>query len=67
MVQNGTATPSEVGVNLEPRKDGEQTAVEIKQALTKPDKPTGTPGEGRPKNSKDSEKREERTFTSNWS
>ena len=62
VVQNGTATPSEVGVNLEPRKDGEQTAVEIKQALTKPDKPTGTPGEGRPKNSKDSEKREERTF-----
>ena len=59
--------PSEVGVNLEPRKDGEKTAVELKQALTKPDKPTGTPGEGRPKNSKDTEKEKKELFTSNWS
>ena len=64
-VQLGTATPSEVGVELNSRKDGEQSALEMKQALIKPkqsDKLPGQPGEGRPRNSKDTEPRKERTF-----
>jgi hypothetical protein len=68
-LQSGVATPSEVGLELDPKKDGEKSSLEMRQAL-KPtklakDSPESLPGEpqqGRPKNSKDKEQRKERTF-----
>ena len=66
VVQNGSATPSEVGVDLSPKKDGEKSAMELKEEFTKKssqkEKLPGQPGEGRPKNSKDTEKRKEKEF-----
>jgi len=76
-LQLGIATPSQVGLEMDPKKSGEKTALELKMSLTPP-KPTapigggknteseGMPkeaGEGRPKLSKDSEKRKDRKFT----
>ena len=69
-LQSGVASPSEVGLELDPKKDGEKSSLEMRQAL----KPTklakdskeslpGQPQQGRPKNSKDQEQRKERTFT----
>jgi hypothetical protein len=57
-VQQRTLTPSEVGVELEPRKPGEQTGMELEAKNTGPApvfKPKGQPG--RPKNTRDSQKR----------
>jgi hypothetical protein len=64
------ASPSEVGLNLDPKKNGEKSSLEMRQAL-KPtklakDSPESLPGEpqqGRPKLSKDKEQRKERTFS----
>ncbi len=63
-LQLGLATPSEVGLDLLPKKEGEKNIVEIKEELNPKKEPntTGVPGQGRPKNSKDSEKRKDRTF-----
>lgn len=65
-LQIGLATPSEVGLKLEPKKKGEKTATEMKMAIPKPSPQGGNiPGEpqqGRPKNSKDQTQRKERTF-----
>jgi len=66
-LQIGLATPSQVGLSLEDKKQGEMTSVEMKMANTPmkteiSDKQPGQPGEGRPKNSKDTEERKERTF-----
>jgi len=69
-LQTGMATPSQVGLELQQRKEGEKTIVEIKTALS-PTKlakdsseslPVGEPGEGRPKLSKDTTKRKTKIF-----
>lgn len=67
LLQTGQVTPSQVGVTLKPKKPNEKTLVEInnehsltKKAIQKK-KPKGKPGEGRPLNSKDSNKRQRRT------
>lgn len=72
-MQLGLATPSQVGLELEPKKKGEMNAVEVKSeyAIPKPafgtppasnDKPKGIPQQGRPKNVKDSKKRKTKDF-----
>ena len=72
-LQLGIVAPSEVGLELEKKKPGEKNALEMK-AETSPKPPTklandpssdslpGQPGEGRPKLSKDSEKRKTKDF-----
>lgn len=68
-LQSGVASPSEVGLELDQKKNGEKSSLEMRQAL-KPtklakDSPESLPGEpqqGRPRLSKDKEKRQERTF-----
>ena len=73
-LQLGIAAPSQVGLELDPKKSGEKNALELKQALTPPKMPPGSTnpspdklpkeaGEGRPKLSKDSEQRKDRTFS----
>ena len=64
-LQSGVATPSEVGLDLKERKDGEMSNVEIKeQQKGGPSGPEesipGQPGEGRPKNVKDTQPRKPR-------
>jgi hypothetical protein len=69
-LQSGVASPSQVGLELDPKKKGEQTSLEMRQVL-KPtklakDSPESLPGEpqqGRPKLSKDTVKRKDRKFT----
>ena len=64
-LQLGLATPSEVGLDLLPNKNGEKNMNDIKKEieLSKQTKTkTGAPGEGRPKNSKDTEKRKDKQF-----
>ena len=73
-LQTGTVTPSQVGLELEKKKSGEKTALELK---TPPAPPIGSPtklandskeslpqvpGQGRPKMSKDTEKRKTKVF-----
>lgn len=56
-VNQGIVSPSEVGVNLKPRKKGEKRPVDFevqKKIPTQPTKQKGRSGQGRPKNSKDS-------------
>ena len=73
-LQLGIAAPSQVGLNLDKKKPGEKTSLEMKMAASppKPTKLANDPsseslpkesGEGRPKLSKDSKKRKERTFS----
>jgi hypothetical protein len=73
-MQLGLATPSQVGLELEPKKKGEMNAVEVKSAFAIPKSPVdigapssgpnlkGQPQQGRPKNSKDSKKRKTKDF-----
>lgn len=71
-MQLGLATPSQVGLELEPKKKGEMNAVEVKSAFAIPKIPfgggpepnplKGQPQQGRPKNSKDSKKRKTKDF-----
>ena len=73
-LQSGTVTPSQVGLELEKKKSGEKTALELK---TPPAPPVASPtklandsqeslpqvpGQGRPKMSKDTEKRKTKVF-----
>ena len=66
-LQTGIATPGEVGLELEEKIDGQKNALEMRQSQTKkksgPEKENlpGTPNEGRPQNSRDTEPRESRT------
>ena len=75
-LQMGIVTPSQIGLELEKKKSGEKTAIEMKSSLPKPSLPTTKmandpssdslpkePGEGRPKLSKDTEKRKSKTFS----
>jgi hypothetical protein len=65
--QTGVVTPSEMGIELLPKKKGEKAALEMRQPTG-----VGTPGKkpgsstrkpaGRPKNSKDSGTRKTKTF-----
>jgi hypothetical protein len=63
-LNQGIVTPSEMGLELEPRKDGEvplvdqnaENATKLAQ-VTEIAKPKGQPGQGRPKNSNDKTKR----------
>ena len=71
-LQIGIATPSQVGLELQKKKAGEKTSLEMKV----PSSPFGTPSgvkdsseslkgepqQGRPKNSKDSQKRKTKKF-----
>ena len=74
VLTSGDVTPSEVGLELEERKDGEQTSLEqaqdnvVKlQKMKQTQKPKeegkkGQPGQGRPKNAKDKTKRKPKEF-----
>lgn len=71
-LQGGVATPSQVGLELLKKKNGEKTILEMRQpqlsakptqlAKDSPESLPGQPGEGRPRNSKDTEKRQTKTF-----
>jgi hypothetical protein len=70
-LQGGTATPSQVGLQLDKKKAGEKTSLEMRQppqssptqlAKDSPESLPKRPGEGRPKTSKDSKKRKTKTF-----
>jgi len=75
-LQLGITTPSQVGLKLDKKKSGEKTALELKIPQSSPSVPSSTKlandpssdslpkeaGEGRPKLSKDSEKRKQREF-----
>lgn len=71
-LQGGSVAPSQVGLELEKKKSGEKSALEMKQppvsapstklANDSPESLPGSPGQGRPKNSKDTEKRKTKVF-----
>ena len=74
VLQGGSVSPSQVGLELDKKKPGEKNALEVKQELVVPKmgSPTppisnsplsGQPGQGRPKNSKDSEPRKTKRFS----
>ena len=69
-LQSGIATPSQVGLSLDPKLPGEKNSLELRQALT----PTklakdsseslpGEPQQGRPKLSNDQQKRKTKQFS----
>ncbi len=74
VLQLGDATPSEVGLELEERKEGEKTRMELQQEgqmelqkMQQAQKPKeggkkGQPQQGRPKNSSDKTKRKKKVF-----
>jgi hypothetical protein len=72
-LQLGIVTPSQVGLELEPKKRGEITGLEMKAQFPAAPKignspnsssgPIGVSGQGRPKNSKDSKQRKEKDFS----
>jgi hypothetical protein len=74
-LQLGLVTPSQVGLDLPKKKPGEKTALEIKNDQSKLQQQTKIAndpskeslpkeaGEGRPRLSKDSEKRKDKTFS----
>jgi hypothetical protein len=64
-LQTGVVTPSEVGLELDDRQDGQKPALEMRQQQkngpnNQEKEKQGAPGEGRPKNSKDSSPRKPR-------
>jgi hypothetical protein len=62
ILQRGGVTPSEVGLELMPKKEGEKNPLEIQAELAPKPAPYAPPkGNGRPKSSKDSVKRKTRT------
>ena len=67
-LQLGIATPSQVGLELESKKPGEKTAIEMKMSPTKlandpsSDSLPKEAGEGRPRLSKDQQKRKDKEF-----
>jgi hypothetical protein len=73
-LQGGVVTPSQVGLELEKKKSGEKTALELKVpaapfgggspklANDSPESLPQVPGQGRPKMSKDTEKRKTKVF-----
>jgi len=64
-LQAGMITPGEAGLELDERKPGEKTALELNQETNKQEVKNTVlpkPNEGRPKNKKDTQKRDRRTF-----
>jgi len=70
-LQLGIVTPGQVGLELEPKKRGEMNGLEMKAQFPPAPKlggnpgsssPIGVSGEGRPKNSKDTQQRKEKDF-----
>lgn len=59
-LQNGYA-PSEVGLELEKKKSGELSKIELDKTQMEDKQPYGPPGQGRPKNSFDKAPRKTRT------
>lgn len=59
--QSGVVTPSEVGVELLPKKKGEVSALQSKMTKVNETK-KGVPQQGRPINSKDTKKRKQKEF-----
>lgn len=76
-LQRGLITPGEAGIELDDREPGEKNMIEIQQEqfkiqqqqkqqqLSNKPKPKGRSGQGRPKNSKDSTSRKQRTVKPN--
>jgi hypothetical protein len=67
-LQLGIATPSQVGLELEPNKRGEKNAIQMKADFPQAPKignssPIGVSGQGRPKNTKDSKQRKQKDFS----
>jgi hypothetical protein len=68
-LQTGIATPSQVGVDLDKKKSGEKNLLELRGETMAPkispqsNGPVGVSGQGRPKNSKDTEERKTKTFS----
>lgn len=65
-LQTGLATPSQVGLELDPKKKGEKTLMDMKGASAPPVQSESLPGQpqqGRPQNSKDREKRKSKKFS----
>ena len=63
-LQTGQATPSQVGLQLDKKKNGEKSLLDLKSPTSKntTSTPVGVSGQGRPKNKKDSEKRKTKQF-----
>ena len=71
-LQTGIVAPSEIGLELEKKKRGEESALEMKAGLApvpstklandSPESLPGQPGQGRPKLSKDKDKRKTKVF-----
>lgn len=61
-LQLGIATPNQVGLLLDEKLDSEETLLELKSKFAPQKEVQGVSGQGRPKNSKDSDKRKEREF-----
>ena len=69
--QSGAYTPSQFGIELQDPKPGEKTPLKVKMDTTppkpapngpaQPATPSGVPQQGRPVNSKDSQKRKQKT------
>ena len=63
-LQTGQSAPSEVGLQLEEKKQGEDSLVDLKEPKGNPNQNANPSQEpGRPKNVKDTQKRQEKTFT----
>lgn len=62
-LQSGISAPSEVGLELKPRKKGEKSGMDFKAEQQKEKKKKGEAGQGRPKGKKDSSKRKKKTFS----
>lgn len=68
-LQTGIVAPSQVGLDLDKKKAGEKSALDMKVPSGTGAKPqnttqlSGQPQQGRPKNSKDSEQRKTREFS----
>ena len=66
-LQTGVVAPSQVGLDLEKKKSGEKSALDMKSPGGGGSSPInslpGQPQQGRPKNSKDSKKRQDRKFS----
>lgn len=68
-LQTGMATPSQVGLKLEPKKPGEKSLLELKMPASPPGSQNpisntkkGIPEQGRPRNSTDQKQRKTREF-----
>lgn len=61
-LQLGIATPNQVGLTLDEKLDSEETLLELKSRFAPKKDVQGVSGQGRPRNSKDTDKRKDREF-----